>query len=292
MDDILKKDGFDNERLLVVPESVQAQMKQHELIRQLYVTDIGFFPEARYHYRERPEGCESTIVICCVAGGGWFYTDERGRKTAGPGSLIVIPGSTPHTYGADGEKPWSIYWLHVQGEHTGSFLGETAFDMILSEETLDRWTNLFEECYRQTANGWTIPAMVYMSQTIRHMFAMIYRLKANLHTTAKQNRYIEQSIAYMKQMLDRRISLDDLASHTNVSKPHLITLFNRMAGCPPLEYFLRLKIQQACNYLDFTGWTVKEIGMKLGFEDPYYFSRQFRKIMGQSPTVYRSHKKG
>ncbi|HVS95503.1 MAG TPA: helix-turn-helix transcriptional regulator, partial [Puia sp.] len=58
----------------------------------------------------------------------------------------------------------------------------------------------------------------------------------------------------------------------------------------PIEYFNHLKIQKACQYLLHTELRIKEIACKLGFEDPFYFSRMFHKLMGMSPNQYRVRK--
>lgn len=52
-----KKDGFNNEKLMVLPQDIVSSASQHALVKNLYITDIGFFPHAQYHYRERKEGC-------------------------------------------------------------------------------------------------------------------------------------------------------------------------------------------------------------------------------------------
>ena len=49
-----------------------------------------------------------------------------------------------------------------------------------------------------------------------------------------------------------------------------------------------LKIKKACELLDTTGMKINQISLKLGYEDPYYFSRQFSKVMGMSPKGYRA----
>ena len=52
-----------------------------------------------------------------------------------------------------------------------------------------------------------------------------------------------------------------------------------------------MKMQKASQQLDFTDHSVKDIAMSMGFDDPYYFSKRFRKIIGMSPKQYRSLKK-
>jgi AraC-like DNA-binding protein len=54
-----------------------------------------------------------------------------------------------------------------------------------------------------------------------------------------------------------------------------------------MEYFNRLRIQRACELLNNTALSVQEIGQTVGFSDPYYFSRAFKRIIGASPNQYR-----
>jgi AraC-like DNA-binding protein len=59
-----------------------------------------------------------------------------------------------------------------------------------------------------------------------------------------------------------------------------------------LDFFIRLKIQRACFLLDTTDQSVKAIAADLGFDDPLYFSRCFRRVHDSSPTQYRALRKG
>ena len=99
-------------------------------------------------------------------------------------------------------------------------------------------------------------------------------------------------IHYMRENLERKLSLEDIALHTGYSLSHISALFTKQTGYSPLAYFNHLKIQQACNLLDFTDMKVNQICYKIGIEDSYYFSRLFRKIMGMSPREYKKMKKG
>ena len=68
-------------------------------------------------------------------------------------------------------------------------------------------------------------------------------------------------------------------------------LFKDRTGFAPIDYFLHMKVQKATQLLDFTEKTVKEIAAELGFDDPYYFSRLFKKIMSYSPTEFRHQRR-
>lgn len=69
---IRKPEGFVEEKLYVLPEYWMKELEQEELTASLFITDIGYFPNARYHFRERLEGSPSHILILCEAGrAGW-----------------------------------------------------------------------------------------------------------------------------------------------------------------------------------------------------------------------------
>uniref|UniRef100_UPI00262A74C7 helix-turn-helix transcriptional regulator n=1 Tax=uncultured Alcanivorax sp. TaxID=191215 RepID=UPI00262A74C7 len=58
-------------------------------------------------------------------------------------------------------------------------------------------------------------------------------------------------------------------------------------GQTPMQAFQRIKVSHACYLLDITEETVVQIAARLGYDDPYYFSRLFKKQMGVSPQQYR-----
>jgi AraC family transcriptional regulator of arabinose operon len=64
-------------------------------------------------------------------------------------------------------------------------------------------------------------------------------------------------------------------------------LFKRHYGTSPMAYFSELRMQRARELLSFTKMSVKEIAAELGFDDPLYFSRAFKKVSGMSPRDYR-----
>jgi AraC-like DNA-binding protein len=105
-------------------------------------------------------------------------------------------------------------------------------------------------------------------------------------------RRIEQSIGYMLRHLDQPLQVATLASRANISASHFFALFKRQVGCAPIDYFIRLRMRHACRLLDETGMSVKEIAAKLGYDDPFYFSRVFKSVNQVAPSEYRLLKNG
>lgn len=299
---IRKPDGFDAQKLFVQPDYMLKELNNSALTRPLFVSDIGFFPQARHHFRERPEGADSHIFIYCVEGEGWVEWSEEPSSTERSyplteRQLAVVPAGTPHRYGASADKPWSIYWFHLQGEDTAELIrtygldqgGPVRLPLSVHAQLLEQ----FEQCYRLLYDKhYSLPAQIHVAQTMRHLLSSIGLSAERSAQDRKRERYFDEAVRYMTERLAESVTLPELAKQVGLSKQHLVYLFNREAGLPPIEYFLRLKMQRAGQLLDLTGLSVKEIAGAVGLSDPYYFSRLFKKIMGYSPTEYRGIPKG
>jgi AraC-like DNA-binding protein len=145
-----------------------------------------------------------------------------------------------------------------------------------------------------SGKGYAYENMVYVSQLLAHLLGLVFFSMENLNGACPEGKDlpIEESIDLMINNLDKKYSLRQLAQHANLSVTQYSLLFKEKTGFSPVDYFIRLKIQRACQYLDLTDWKVKEIAKKLGFSDLYYFSRSFYEIMHYSPKNYRDIKKG
>ncbi len=84
-----------------------------------------------------------------------------------------------------------------------------------------------------------------------------------------------------------RISLDEIAEQANLSKFYFIKKFNEYMNTSPIEYLTKLRIERAFILLRDTDITVKEIACQVGYSDPNYFNKVFRKIVGTSPGRFR-----
>jgi len=100
-------------------------------------------------------------------------------------------------------------------------------------------------------------------------------------------RKIQQSIHYMMQHLNQPLQVAELAEAAHTSPSHFFVLFKRWAGLSPIDYFIRLRMRQACRLLAATSMSVKEVAAVLGYDDPFYFSRLFKSVNGTPPTGYR-----
>ncbi|MDG0808178.1 AraC family transcriptional regulator [Cohnella rhizosphaerae] len=231
----------------------------------------------------------------CTEGAGWVEQEGK-TSTVAERQLAVLPAGSPHRYGASAESPWSIYWFHLRGEHVASLLrlyGLGGQPVTVPAGMHSHFLESFERCYRLlTDKPYSLPAQVHVSQTLGQLLGAIGLGTGGTSGHRKREEDIERAVRYMNDRLQTSIALPELASHTGLSKQHLIYLFKQETGFSPIDYFLRLKMQRAGQLLSLTGMAIKEIAAEVGFGDPYYFSRMFKKLMGVSPSDYRSVPKG
>lgn len=286
-----KREGFEGQRGIVLPRKVEHDfLCRDQICKQVYITDIGYYPKAKGHFVNRPQGSLQHILIYCVEGAGW-WSDGVKRFEVKPTQFAVIPAGTAHSYGSTTGKPWTIYWFHYQGKLSGYITELLALHTLVDEpdpaRTLKR-VALFEEIYSVLEKGYSDDSLRYTNMTFYHFLSsMIYDQKFRTGILIDANGVSQQIIQYMQDHLAEVVDLGQLASLVNLSVSRFASVFKAETGYAPIEYFNHLKIQRACQFLRFTNLPVKRIAYELGMKDPYYFSRLFSKLMNTSPIKYR-----
>jgi len=289
-----RPEGFTGQHLLVQPQKVIQEMQRHPLLRGFFPTAAGYFPEAPGHLVERAHGLPEMILIACLSGRGWVRLFHGERLPVLADEAVMIPPGTPHAYGADNEHPWSIMWAHCRGSeliHFQKMLGEAgapAGSPLLHLPAGAFGQMGFSTIYETLESGYTLANLHSSASKLRFVFSEINRLRLPWHPRARPTEEgLRQSVAWMQRNLRRQADLGELAREAGLSAPHFSAMFKRRTGFAPINYFLRLKIQHACQLLATTPMQIKEISDAIGCEDAFYFSRLFKKIIGQSPRDFR-----
>lgn len=290
-----KAEGFEGQVNIVIPRDMIIASNQNPLINSLYITDIGYYPCARFHHRERPEGIDQHILIYAIEGKGIINSGSREFKIL-PGNFFVIPANTSHSYSADLQDPWTIYWIHFMGSksHLFSILSDVprAIEPSAESRISDR-ISLFHEILDHLSMGYSRENMEYSNMLLWYLMASFLHIKAFRELNrAVDNDIVKRAILYMKNNVGKKLSLADLAGHVNLSASHFTRVFTLRTRKSPVDYLIQMKIQQASQFLDFTNMKISEIARKVGYEDPHYFSRLFKKSMNLSPIQYRKRSRG
>lgn len=100
---------------------------------------------------------------------------------------------------------------------------------------------------------------------------------------------VEKAINFINENYKNDISLDDISQMVGISAYYFSKLFKNETGTNFIDYLTNLRISKAKELLDLGRLSVKEIGMEVGYPDPNYFSRIFKKNVGKSPSEYKEN---
>lgn len=288
-----KEDGFPGQFSYVLPDKIEAIIRRSPLISDLYLTDIGYYPQARHHFRERTSGSAQFILIYCVDGQGEIRIGESVHPILAD-HYFIIPAGMSHAYHSDEVNPWSIYWIHFSGVKAGLFARMACQSIGIERGTTSRISDrfdLFSEIFRNLDRGFSIENLEYINLCLSYLLSSFtHASQFRVVKQAGENDPVAQSINFMLENISRKLKLRDIASETRLSASYFSAIFQIRTGHSPIEYFIQLKIQRACRLLDTSGWLIADVSREIGFDDQFYFSRVFRKVMGMSPIEYRKRR--
>ena len=225
-----------------------------------------------------------------------------------PGHLYLIPPFTTHSDHCDGE--FSLYYVHVYEDLTKniSWFDQMQFPVETSSHPLDATLiqrlldiNPGRELKRYDPDSYNDSDNLYQSiaenrhQSLHAQLetdGIIRQLLARFFTTAiplnlSQDSRIIKTLRFIRENIDQKITVRQLASICCLSEDHFIRLFRQELRQTPIDYINRKKIEKAQLLMVVKNQTMKDIAYTLSFENVSYFNRLFKKMVGKTPGEYR-----
>lgn len=284
------RDGFPEQRQIILSEEKRKVEESTPYVKSLRITDIGHFPETHYHFVERVKGAPEHILILNMAGKGWLRMNNKLWSVL-PHHVAFVPALVPHAYGADDSIPWNIYWLHFAGDQADAFMewkSSIVEDPVFMLGSVESLIDLFETAMRYSIAPFHEKTMANLVRLMHGILGetLLQREEKRQGPKMVEGRILK-SIRHMKDSLAENLTLEELARVATLSVPHYSSLFKSHTGSSPLRFFTRLRLQKACELIEDSNQTVQSIAYELGFNDPFYFGRIFKKFIGVSPSQYR-----
>lgn len=272
-----------------IPRDVVNSYRRHQLLADLYVVSAGKMRAALGHQVER-QWIGEYIIIYCGEGKGWYRLEDK-HWTIIKGEVLFVFAGTAHAYGADRKDPWSIQWAHFDGSLVPALLELANISLEQPVAAIgDRLelVTLFNQLLNTLQAGYSLHYLLTVAAYLRQILSHIALLNTYAPPGNSKDLNVENVIQFMLNNINQLRKLDDFAAIAAMSRSHFSRKFHEKTGYSPVDYFIRLKIQKACELLETTDMKVGEISQFLGYQDQYYFSRIFKKIVGSSPTGYRA----
>ncbi|HYF48102.1 MAG TPA: AraC family transcriptional regulator [Planctomycetota bacterium] len=209
------------------------------------------------------------------------YTYGRGIATIGeqripfvPGTIICMPPGIPH-------KEWSENGYTNIFMHTDRYPGNGRVPIFTDppDRPFFNTAMMLHREFHLRESGW--------QALTQHLFDTLMMYLSRWEKRSTVHPLVDQlKAAIVRELPNPKFDLSDAIDEMPVSSDHLRRLFRQATGKTPLEYLTQLRMDEACQLLKVGGFSVKEIAARVGFSDPYYFSRTFKQVMKVSPTEY------
>ncbi len=239
---------------LLSPKFLVEAMAVDPLSEDLYPLATGFYPRAQGHRMSRQQNANYLLIYC---------TEGRGQLKAGKrqwaikaGDIISLPEGLAHSYRADPKQPWSIYWAHYSGTLAREYSRRIcAADPFAQIGLQPRLIADFEALFALRRTGYSTDAYIHSACQLKQMLSFIA--------------YTAQRHQPQHGHLGDNVNLQALADDANLSKYHFTRKFKQLTGHSPIQHFIHLKMQHACQLLDSTANSVKQIALETGYKDAY-----------------------
>lgn len=279
-------------RYAVVPNNIYRRIKNHSLCNNFFVSEIGFDEDTRYCPALRDRRVDDYLLLYVAKGQG-LYQSKRMHYALEDNDYFVMPARFVSAVESTGDHPWTIYWAFFSGQQASDvarFLMGRDYKPKKAKPLVGRVAQ-FNDILHHLDLMDNIENLVYVNSRF-YSFVCSFKLKVlAARNHGKKDRAIH-TIEYMRDNLDKAVTLEELAGRAGLSVSHYCAVFKRRTSQTPMQLFTSMKIQRACQWLQNRNVTIKTIAYNLGFFDQYHFSKVFKDVMGVSPKIYKKQRGG
>jgi len=272
----------------LLPQRVLGLLEKHPLTRELYPVSFGHYRRAQGHSMQRDRHDDELLIYCTQGEAEVIIGDQKIQVTAG--DLLLLPTGEAHRYSTPDKNPWTIYWIHYRGPLAQYFQTYLGFHGNLRRIHLGYQPRLvvdFNGLLSVQDSGFREQPLIHAANRLRQLLTALPLSHQNAQPQQQTQLNLDQLHQLMRSHLNDRLDLDQLAEAAGLSRYHFIARYKQLTGQTPIQHYLHMKIERACYLLDTGESSISSIAEQLGYEDSYYFSRLFKKVMGVSPTNYR-----
>lgn len=258
--------------------------------------------QTRPAHRSGPKVVDYYLIHYVDAGYGSF-TYEGADYSLGPGDSFVIEPGVLASYTADESVPWRYRWIAFKGEEARELMEVAGLtrEMPVVHVGAGRSGRGVRLCFERVRAGFAeaAPSVGLRSGAYLRLLLAEYAdavRRASEPAAPPEGAAAEgggllvrQAIHYLSAQYAEPISIELMAESLGYNRAYVSRLFKRHTGVSPVTFLLRLRLDRARRLLrERLELTVEQVASSVGFQDALYFSKQFRRAYGQSPTEYRA----
>ncbi len=241
----------------------------------------------------RPRGRLDYQLLYVASGKTIFYFNGESKEVTAGHMILFQPKQEQHYEYFSKDKP-EVYWVHFTGGDVKNILRHFNIPLdkpVFYSGTSAIYTRLFKEMIQELQ---TCPVgyQEMMEMYLRQLFLQIQRCRLERKPIVNSQIHddMEQARRYFQDHYSESINIEEYAKSHGMSVSWFMRNFRQVSGQSPMQYILTLRINNAVVLLETTDYNVAEISSIIGYENPLYFSRIFKKQKGISPSDYRKER--
>jgi AraC-like DNA-binding protein len=278
-------------RYFRLPEALINEQRKNPAARDLYLTETGELEVEEGTIWDLEGKTADNLLAYCIKGEGIVLLAGEQVPVSGDQFFIVPEGETFKYYSVLNTKSRFLI-ARFNGKIARQLSHEFSIVRNLVPSVNNMVANremLFDEIFNNLSKGFHNQNIEYINFCFGHLLAtFIYANRTSDDLADESSPAVRRAIHFLEKNLHKKLTLQQIANEAGFSPTYFTTLFRKETNYAPLSYFSHLKVLKACEFLDYTRMKVKEISFQLGYSDPYYFTRDFKKKMGMSPRQYRN----
>ncbi len=243
----------------------------------------------------RPRGRLDYQLLYIASGKAHFYFDNSDIDTiVSAGHMVLYRPKEPQKYVYYGTEQTEVYWVHFTGNNVKNMLRSYGIpdDMrIINTGTSPEYARIFKQMIQELQRCQT-DYKELLTLLFQQVLISIHRQLTKEHKL--KNEYLdaemETAIQYFNDNYHTELNIEEYASSRGMSISWFIRNFKQYTKTTPMQYIVSLRIANAQMLLETTSYSITEIGNIVGYDNPLYFSRIFRKQKGVSPSEYRKQR--
>ena len=240
----------------------------------------------------RPKGRLDFQLLYIASGKAHFYFDKSEQDTViTAGHMVLYRPREPQRYVYYGEDQTEVYWVHFTGNNVKNILrhyGITNDMRVMDTGTFLEYAGIFKQMIQELQRCQThYPELLTL--LILQLLIRIERQIGRDHR--RKDVYLdtemELAMQFFNDNYNTQISVEEYAAARGMSVSWFIRSFKQYTHATPMQYLVERRMANAQMLLETTGYNITEIGNLVGYDNPLYFSRVFKKHKGVSPSEYR-----
>ena len=233
-----------------------------------------------------PEKSKKHNRLAYISSGSVLILSQNDKIQINEQRLVLLQSDAQQYIAPMPEMKSELYWIDFTLDCGSANLFELAiFPISAKAEDPERITALFEDALK--------PEGPVLSKLLKQQSSLLKLITAYVSAVEEPIQYenydarITSVIDYIENNLDKEIKIEDLAYMTHLHPNYFIRFFKSQTRMSPIAFITNMRLNKSCRLLKHTDMPVGQIASSVGIPDYSYFSRQFKKITGYTPSEYR-----